>query len=275
MKATNSIIKPFDKFPEKEIKSIILKPGDDERVQYLYLDDKNIIIKGIIPISVVKKVGPNVFKFKVSSENIKKYRHFQSFFNKHIIDALAGKLYKRSDLLYGRHISKKAIVSMFTPIVDKDGFMYLYMYNKKTYTKRGGETTEKLATGIFEDTRTTEGEKEIIKVEKVSGVTVSNFVRKYKKGATFVPSYLLDRLVLRRDSINFIVTPYQLKIVPSKKKKRRVYTYSDDEDSDQEEYLSDVEVEKKKEEVKEEVKEEAKEEPESDLSDYDSDDYKD
>jgi hypothetical protein len=244
------IIKKFDKFTESELRSITLtEDEEDEMVLILDINGGGMFVEGI-PVILTGKYGPGVYGFKLDDTNKKKHKYFKGFI-RHLKHVIAKRIVSKSKELYGKSFDKKTIKSKMTKIIDDKNIIAIKLRNAKMGKYR------EMTTRIVE----TKGSKE----ELIRGMCIRSFIKKYPIGTKFIPIYLIDSVRCERNKIDIIVGAYELKVDKlSPKKKKKIFTYSDDEEESDQEYAEEDETHKqpdvKKEKQQKPVKKEEKEE---------------
>jgi hypothetical protein len=236
-------IKDYNDFPESELKSISLISNNyKEEQQDIYLGNKSLYVNGT-DIIFVKKISPCKFKFKLDKTDEKKYKHFLGFI-RHLTDSLSKKISDKSKDLIGKHLGKKKIKKIiFRPFIDKDDNIVVHMHDIiRSVRGNKGDADKILGTTILD------------KNIPIVGVSTKSFSSKFKRGTVFRPQYLLDYINVDYKSVNLVVSLIKLDVISQQHdsvpvKKKIVYHYSDDDDSDQD-YLEN-EVDKKEVDKKE------------------------
>jgi hypothetical protein len=267
----------YNKFKGEDIKKIELKSEENnEERQFLYIDDKSIIIN--FPSLIFRrKIGANLYLFQ-HVKTVQEFKQINGLF-KHVIDSISKKLSMKSKDIWGKTVSKKSIKDMFNKPMDEKGQMKFYMTNNKSKKELSTSIRKEIiATKEMEVNMTQEDvirdkdknikdkievykrddgsyykleKQNIIKEEIISGISTLNFNEKFPAGSRFIPKILFD-YVLIKDKIDLILVPYELKIDVTAKKTAKKYEYSDsEEDSDQDYYDDET---KKNEEKQKKVK---------------------
>jgi hypothetical protein len=234
------IIKKFNKFTESELRSITLtEDEEDEMVLILDINGGGMFVEGI-PVISTGKYGPGVYGFKLDDTDKKKLKYFKGFI-RHLKHVIAKRIVSKSKELYGKSFDKKTIKSKMTKIIDDKNIIAIKLRNAKMGKYR------EMTTRIVE----TKGSKE----ELIRGMCVRSFIKKYPIGTKFIPIYLIDSVRCERNKIDIIVGAYELKVDKlSPKKKKKIFTYSDDEEESDQEYAEEDEVPKQVVEKNEPVK---------------------
>lgn len=242
-------IKNYKEFSENELKSITLtEDEEDEGMLMLDINGGGMFVEGI-PIILVGKYGPSKYTFKLDQKDSRKLKYFKGFV-RHFTYVIVKKIVQKSKELYGRALTKKDIKAKLKPVIDEKGGIAIKMRD--------------IHRGKYKEMSTRVVELQDGKEKLIRGMTVRSFIKKYASGTKFTPIYLIDSVLCGRRRIEVVICAYELKVEKTYPKKRKIFTYSDDEEESDQEYAFEEEPPakpvEKKEKVKEEKKEAAKEE---------------